>query len=176
MQYDSYRAKVNKVAGILGRMYAHRLVIAIALVAVTLILTALVMTMGLLVAESDCPAEVTYGDKLGYRVHFMTAKTHYEYREQGSNSWSEETPVFPGRYQVRAYGKSALGARTYTEIHDFTITPRPLTLRVADTSVEYGDTLSIKADGLAKGDRASCGVIITDRGITPPPPLPIPPP
>ena len=77
MQYDSYRAKVNKVAGILGRMYAHRLIIAIALVAVTLILTALVMTKGLLVAESDCPAEVTYGDKLGYRVHFMTAKTHY---------------------------------------------------------------------------------------------------
>ncbi len=167
MQYDSYRAKVNKVAGILGRMYAHRLIIAIALVAVTLILTALVMTKGLLVAESDCPAEVTYGDKLGYRVHFMTAKTHYEYREQGSNSWSEEMPVFPGRYQVRAYGKSALGARTYTEIHDFTITPRPLTLRVADTSVEYGDTLNIRADGLAKGDKASCGVIITDRGVTP---------
>lgn len=167
MQYDSYRAKVNKVAGILGKMYAHRLIIAIALVALTLILTALVMTKGLLVAESDCPAEVTYGDKLGYRVHFMTAKTHYEYREQGSNSWSEEKPIFPGRYQVRAYGKNALGERTYTEVHDFTITPRPLTLRVADTSVEYGDTLSIKAYGLAKGDKASCQVIITDRSVTP---------
>lgn len=167
MQYDSYRAKVNKVAGILGKMYAHRLIIAIALAALTLILTALVMTKGLLVAESNCPAEVTYGDKLGYRVHFMTAKTHYEYREQGSNSWSEEKPIFPGRYQVRAYGKNALGERTYTEVHDFTIIPRPLTLRVADTSVEYGDTLSIKAYGLAKGDKASCQVIITDRGVTP---------
>ncbi len=164
MQYDSYREKVKRVAGVLGKMYAHRLLILIALVAMTLIAAVLVMTKGLLVMESDCPSEVTYGDKLGFRAGFVVAGTHYEYREQGSTAWSEKTPIFPGRYQVRAWGKSSFGEKTYTEIYDFTIVPRELTLTVTDTTVEYGEYPRVKAENLARGDKASCEVAFTDYG------------
>ena len=94
MQYDSYREKVKRVAGILGRMYAHRLIITIALVILTAISAALVMTRGLLLLESDCPAEITYGDKLKFRAAFMVTGTHYEYRQEGSNTWSAAASLF----------------------------------------------------------------------------------
>ncbi|MBQ9151566.1 MAG: hypothetical protein IJX72_04890 [Clostridia bacterium] len=154
MQYDSYRGKVNRVAAILGKMYARRLPILIALVALILVIAAMVVTKGLIVAETDCPTEVTYGDKLGYRVFVLWGRTTYEYREQGSTAWSTEKPVFPGNYQVRALGKTSLGETNYTDIHDFTVLPREITPTVADRSIEYGETPGVKAD-LAKGDQMS---------------------
>ena len=78
MQYDSYREKMKRIAGVLGKMYAHRLIITIALVILTAISVVLVMTRGLLLLESDCPSEITYGDKLKFRAGFMVTKTHYE--------------------------------------------------------------------------------------------------
>ncbi len=164
MQYDSYREKVKRFAGVLSKLYAHRLIITIALVALIALSAVLVMTRGLLVLESDCPAEITYGEKLKFRAGFWVAATHYEYREQGSDAWSEETPVFPGKYQVRAWGSSSFGEKTYTGIHDFTILPREITLTVTDTSVEYGEYPRVKIENLARGDKASCDVTMTNYG------------
>lgn len=164
MQYDSYREKMKRVAGILGKMYAHRLIIAIALVILTAISVVLVMTRGVLLLESDCPTEITYGDKPGFRAGFLVTKTHYEYRRQGSEGWSEEAPVFPGEYQVRAWGRSSFGEKTYTDTYDFTIVPRKITLTVADTTVEYGELPRVKVENLAKGDKATCDVILSDYG------------
>ena len=165
MQYDSYRQRVKRVAGILGRVYAHRLIIGIALGVVALVITALVMTKGLLVAESDCPSEITYGEKLGYRVSFMTSITVYEYREQGSTVWTEEKPEFPGNYQVRASGRKASGERVYTEIRDFTILPREISLTLKDTTFEYGGSPTVVAD-LAKGDILTCSVSYNGWGTS----------
>ena len=165
MQYDSYRQRVKRVAGILGRVYAHRLIIGIALGVVALVITALVMTKGLLVAESNCPSEITYGEKLGYRVSFMTSITVYEYREQGSTAWTKEKPEFPGNYQVRASGRKASGERVYTEIRDFTILPREISLTLKDTTFEYGGSPTVVAD-LAKGDILTCSVSYNGWGTS----------
>lgn len=164
MQYDSYREKVKRLAGILSKMYAHRLIITIALVALIALSAVLVMTRGLLVLESDCPAEITYGEKLKFRAGFWVAATHYEYCEQGSDTWSEEMPVYPGKYRVRAWGKSSFGEKTYTDTYDFTIVPRRITLTVTDTAVEYGEYPRVKVQNLAKGDKASCDVTLADYG------------
>ena len=164
MQYDSYREKMKRVAGVLGKMYAHRLIITIALVILTAISAALVMTRGLLLLESDCPTEITYGEKLKFRAAFMVTATHYEYRQAGSNTWSETKPVFPGNYQVRAWGKTSFGKKTYTDTHDFTIVPREITLTVTDTTVEYGESPRVKVENLAKGDKATCDILFTDYG------------
>lgn len=157
MQYDRYHGKVKKVAAFLGKMYAHLTLIIIALVALTVIVTAMVATKGLIVTESDCPAEVVYGEKLGYRVGVVLSHTTYEYRRQGEEVWTTEKPVIPGDYQVRAMGKTSFGKRNYTEIHDFTILPREITPTVADTRITYGETPRVKAD-LAKGDTLHCEI------------------
>ncbi len=162
MQYDAYREKVKRVAGLLGKLYARRFIILIALVAVILTASVMVMTRGLLVLESDCPAEVTYGDRFPFRAGFVLSKTHYEHKAEGSNSWIEGKPVFPGTYSVRAYGKTSFGGKTYTETHTVTVLPRELTLTLTNTNPAYGDTPVVKAVGLAKGDKAACDVVLTD--------------
>ena len=152
MQYEQYREKMNRVAAGLGKIYARRVPILIALVLSILAIAAMVMTKGLIVAENDCPSEVTYGEKLGYRVFVLWGRTTYEYREQGGTEWSTEKPIFPGNYQVRAMGKTSFGKKNYTDIHDFTVIPREISPTVADRSIEYGEKPGIKVD-LAKGDR-----------------------
>ena len=164
MQYDRYRDRMKRIVAFLGMLYAHMVHIVIALVALTLVVVTLVMTKGILVTESPCSPELVYGEKNDFRAHFVAAAAHYEYREQGSASWSETAPVFPGRYQVRAYALKSSGERVYTETYDFTIIPRVLTLFVADTVVEYGERPTVKAEGLAKGDRFSCEAAFTDPG------------
>ena len=161
MQYDAYREKVKRVAGLLGKLYARRFMILIALVALILTASVMVMTKGLLVLESDCPAEMTYGEKFPFRASFVLSGTHYEYSPAGSNSWLAGKPVFPGTYSVRAYGKTSFGGRTYTETHTLEVHPRDLTLTITNTTPAYGDTPSVKAVGLAKGDKADCGVILS---------------
>ena len=116
MQYEQYREKMNRVAAGLGKIYARRVPILIALAVLILAMAAMVMTKGLIVAENDCPSEVTYGDKLGYRVSVLWGRTVYEYREQGSTEWSTEKPIFPGNYQVRAVGKTSFGKKNYTDV------------------------------------------------------------
>ena len=152
MQYEQYREKMNRVAAGLGKIYARRVPILIALAVSILAIAAMVMTKGLIVAETDCPSEVIYGNKLGYRVTVLWGRTVYEYREQGSDEWSTEKPIFPGDYQVRAVGKTSFGKKNYTDVHDFTVLPRTITPTVADRSIEYGEKPGIKVD-LAKGDR-----------------------
>ena len=162
MQYDLYREKVKRVAGVLGKLYARRAVILVALVALILTAAVMVMTKGLLVLESACPSETTYGDKFPFRPVFVLSGTHYEYSPVGSNGWTEGKPTYPGRYNVRAYGKTSFGDRTYTDTYEITVLPRTLTLTITNTSPSYGDLPRVKAEGLAKGDTATCGVILSD--------------
>ena len=164
MQYDLYREKMKRVAGVLGRLYARRAVILIALVAMIAISAVLVMTRGLLVLEPDCPSETTYGDRFPFRPVFVLSRTHYEYCPVGSNAWTEGKPTYPGSYNVRAWGKTSFGDRTYTDTYEITILPRALTLTLTNTNPTYGDLPRVKAEGLAKGDTATCGVILSDYG------------
>ena len=162
MQYDLYRAKMKRVAGVLGKLYARRFIILIALVAMMAISAVLVMTRGLLVLESSCPAEVTYGDRLGFNPVFVLSRPHYEYAEEGSTAWKAGKPTVPGTYSVRAWGKTSFGDRTYTETYSLTVKPRELTLTVTNTNPAYGDLPDVKISGLAKGDTASCDVILAE--------------
>ncbi len=158
MQYDVYRDKVKKVAAFLSKMYAHMTLIILSLVALALIATAMVVTKGLMLTQSDCPETVTYGEELDYRASFLLSRTLYEYQGEGESRWTDEAPVTPGAYRVRASGKTSFGKRNYTDSHSFIITPREITVTVADSSVTYGDTPRATAN-LAQGDSLRCEIL-----------------
>ena len=162
MQYDLYRAKMKRVAGVLGKLYARRFIILIALVALTAISAVMVVTKGLLVLESSCPAETTYGDNLGFNPVFVLSRSHYEYAEAGSTAWKSGKPTAPGTYSVRAWGKTSFGDRTYTDTYTVKILPRELILTVTNTNPAYGDLPTVRVTGLAKGDTATCDVILAE--------------
>ena len=108
LQYDSYQGKVKKVAAILARVYAVRLLIIIALVAITSLVTAAVAVKGLVVAESACPSEVMYGEVPTYRATAIFGTVSFEYCPDGSGEWSAEAPSQLGGYRVRAVSTSSL--------------------------------------------------------------------
>ncbi|MBR5124963.1 MAG: hypothetical protein IKU90_07500, partial [Clostridia bacterium] len=124
----------------------------------TLVVSAMVATKGLMLTQSDCPETVTYGEKLGFRAGFLFSRTRYEYQEEGSSRWTTETPVTPGVYAVRASGKTSFGSRNYTDTYTFTIQPREITVSVSDSSITYGETPRVTAD-LAKGDSINCEIL-----------------
>ncbi len=160
MQYDHYREKMKRVAAFFARLYTHKLLLLLGLVVLSLVVSVLVATKGHIVLETDCPDEVVYGEKLGYRAYAVLSFMTYEYRTEGSTTWTTEQPRFPGRYQVRATCKTSFGERVYGEVHDYTIRAREITVRVSEAAIRYGDTPKIEAN-LARGDRLT-GTIVYD--------------
>ena len=160
MLYDEYRDKMKRVAALLGKLYSLLPLIIIALVVMLLAASAMFATKGIVVLETDCAEEVVYGESNGYHALVLWGIPTYEYRRagEGDSAWTREKPVFPGDYQVRAFGRTSWFTKNYTEVHDFTIRPRQITLLPADTRITYGDKMpKVKAD-LAKGDKLSCEV------------------
>ena len=157
MQYGRYQEKMKRRAAFFGKLYRRRIPILAALVGVIAATLVVILTKGLIVTESDCPSEMVYGERSGYRVLVLWGFAEYEYRPAGSTAWTTEKPVFPGDYQVRAVGKTAFGHTNYTEIHEFTLLPREITPTVADSRIKYGETPEVKAD-LARGDELICEI------------------
>ncbi len=162
MLYDRYREKMKKVAAFLGRLYAHKVLVTVGLVVLLAIMAGLFAVKGTILFESDCPTEVEYGDKLGYRVYPVLSFATYEYTPAGTGDWSREAPVYPGNYEVRAMVRTALGQKVYTEAHAFAIVPRSIVVRVAESSIDYGEEPSAKAD-LARGDKLDCTIRFGNR-------------
>lgn len=166
MQYDSYREKVKRVADVLGKLYARRFLILIALVVLVALSLGVTMTRGLLLTEKKSSSEVVYGEKLPYSASFWMTKAHYEYRKQGEDVWSEQHPVLPGEYQVRAWGETVLGKPNYTQPHDFTMIPREITLLVEETVVEYGQTPRVGVSDPIEGDMVEGWALLDYQGST----------
>ena len=160
MLYDRYHDKMKRVAAALRKLYALLPLIIIALVLTVMAGCAMIATKGIIVLETDCPAEVVYGEKTGYHAVVLWGIPTYEYRAagEGDEAWTRQKPVYPGDYQVRAYGRTSLFFKNYTEVHDFTIVPRRISLTLADDTMTYGDDLPKVTADLAKGDKLSCEV------------------
>ncbi len=162
MLYHRYREKMKKVAAFCARLYAHKVLVIVGLVVFVAILAGLLAVKGTILFESNCPEEVEYGDKLGYRVYPVLSIARYEYSTESGGSWSREAPILPGQYRVRAVARTLTGQSVYTEEHSFTIVPRTITVSVAERTIDYGEAPSAKAN-LAKGDVLRCDIRYASR-------------
>ena len=159
MLYSRYVQKITRVANFFKKLYAHKVPIIIATAAVIVTSGSLVAAKGLIVADSDCPTEVIYGDALGYSANAFLAKVTYEYND--GSAWTTTAPTEVGTYRVRAVGKAAFGGVRYSDEHTFRIMPRPIKVRVDDDSVMYGEVPPIAAR-MAYGDTVSGTVVLAD--------------
>lgn len=158
MLYDRYHDKMKRVAALLGKLYSHLPIIIIALVVMLLAASAMIATKGIIVLETDCKTEIVYGEKTGYHAVVLWGIPTYEYRAagEGDDAWTREKPVFPGEYQVRAFGRTSWFTKNYTEARSFTVKPREIALMPASDHMTYGDRLPKVTADLAAGDRISC--------------------
>ena len=158
MQYEKYEARVAKIASVMKFIFRHMKKIIFAFSCVVVITGALLGTKGIIVSAESCPEEITYGDSLGYSANAFLSKVKYEYRKDGSDSWSEKTPTEPGKYFVRGAAKALFGYR-YSDEEAFELKPKAITVSIADKSVMYGENPSLTAQ-TAYSDKIVCDEFI----------------
>ena len=159
MQYEIYEAKVKKVSAFLVKLYSHIALIVTILALLVAAATAAVAAKGSIVSESEFKAEIEYGSKLEYAAEAIFGDASYEYRAKGTEEWSDVAPTYPGEYEIRAYAITSFGTRRYGDVHTFTITPRELTLRVSEESIQYGDLPSVSGNTIDGDTISACSVI-----------------
>ena len=154
MQYESYERRIVKVANFLKWIFKHRLKIIISLSFVMAATAALLATRGYVISESDCPSSVVYGEELDYSANAFLSEVYYEYASDEDGEWSTEFPIHPGDYYVRAVANATFGKR-YGDAQSFALLPKPITVRIVDNRVIYGDNPLVGAD-LVVGDVLEC--------------------
>ena len=162
MQYEIYEAKVKKVSAFLVKLYSHIALIITILAVLAAAATAAVAAKGSIVAESEFAAEIEYGSQLSFEADAIFGDAQYEYRVKGTEEWTDEAPICPGTYEIRAYAMTSFGTRRYGDVHTFTIKPRELTLKVDADPVQYGDLPTVKGNTVY-GDTISACTVILDQ-------------
>ena len=155
MLYENYRAKMNKLAGVLGVARRFRVLILCVCAAVVATVAVLFAVSGLVYDVEGCPASIAVGESLPYSAGAVFNSVRYEYRSKDSEEWSAVQPARPGEYLVRSVSKSVFGGDRYGAVHTFVITPKTVAVRVAEEEITYGENLTVTAE-LAYSDKIIC--------------------
>lgn len=155
MLYENYRAKMNKLAGVLGVARRFRVLILCVCAAVVATVAVLFAVSGLVYDVEGCPASIAVGESLPYSAGAVFNSVRYEYRSKDSEEWSAVQPARPGEYLVRSVSKSVFGGDRYGTVHTFVITPKTVAVRVAEEEITYGENLTVSAE-LAYSDKIIC--------------------
>ena len=155
MLYENYRAKMNKLAGVLGVARRFRVLILCVCAAVVATVAVFFAVSGLVYDIEGCPASIAVGESLPYSAGAVFNSVRYEYRSKDSEEWSAVQPARPGEYLVRSVSKSVFGGDRYGAVHTFVITPKTVAVRVAEEEITYGENLTVTAE-LAYSDKIIC--------------------
>ena len=154
--YKEYEQKMQRLARILKIVKRVLIVLAIVVPVILLCLFAIGFQYRALKCDS-----VVYGEKPEPKAFFTTiGELTYEYRTVGSDDsgWSEEVPILPGDYEVRARLVSVLGVKKEST-GTFTIRPKQLDIRMDDIPV-YGDP---HTGTVTENDYEISGLVYDDR-------------
>lgn len=155
MLYDKYKSIVARLASVVNWIKRFR-VLVLTLIGVAVACTATGMAVnGLVYDKVDCPTSVEYGQTLGYKANALFEDVYYEYCEKGSSAWTKEAPRVVGEYQVRAVSRRVFGAKSYGDVHTFTIAPKSVEVYVSQDTIEYGKTPAVTAKLIGK-DTITC--------------------
>ncbi|MBQ8402940.1 MAG: transglutaminase domain-containing protein [Clostridia bacterium] len=154
MLYDKYQNKILKRASILRKLLRFLpLIIAVLCTAIAATL-AVIFTKGI-VYNVYVPSSVQYGKLPHCTASAFFSDVYFEYSLKGENTWSTETPVMPGEYDIRAVSAGSFGTMKYKEGYTLIIDKRDISLTLGISSVIYGETPDFRAE-LAFNDTLVC--------------------
>jgi len=154
MLYDIYQKRIQKIAGVMSKIVRMLPLIIPVLSVIVITLVTLMATKGI-VGELECVSEITYGESFECDASAFMSSVRYEYSPYGEDDWSEDFPKLPGKYEVRAVGKTTFGGNRYGKSKTFTILPKEITVSVLEESITYGEEIHLNAD-LAFNDTIHC--------------------
>ena len=160
MRYDNYEKKIQIIAQKL-RVVVKLLPLIISALAVVIAGVVTLLAMKGNVGDIECAQSYVYGDTVSPSSDAFLSKVRFEYRTASGALWSEETPVMPGSYYVRAVGRTTFGNDRYSDEAAFTITKKAIEVKVRESSIVYGEQPSVSAP-LAAGDRIACSAFVLE--------------
>ena len=176
MLYSEYSRKMTKLAAFLAALRKYKVVIIVAFAVMLAAIAALLGTRGLVYDSVDCPSQIEYGSDFDYSAGAFLGDVVYEYRAVGSDEWTTQKPRRAGAYYVRAVSERTGGAKSYGRVHEFTITPKPVDIAIADSvvfgelpehsaSLVYGDTIKVSKFDYVDVSKTST-LVRADLGFT----------
>ena len=170
MRYDEYQNKVRKAAGVKKFLYRFRFLFLtiVSIIAITGIV--LFNTKGLITSSTPLSQmQYYYGQDIQYDISgFLTSKDDVGLEFQVDGEWTVDAPNKPGNYPVRPYSTNNYGGKIYGNTQTISIAPKPVTLSIKSTSIDYGEKPEINIldedgkDGLVSGDTLTYGVKYTN--------------
>lgn len=139
MLYDSYKNKILKWASVRDFVFKHKIFFCLCLAVLVAVLSTLLYFKGNFTSTFTCDEQFIYGERLNVKSSAFLAFTDYEYREKGSEEWSNSKPTKPGDYEVRALANTVFG-RNYSNVLTFSIEKKKVEIGAIESDVGYGDT------------------------------------
>ena len=153
MLYENYQKRIKKIADVLRLMLRMWPLVLLVLLTVISGITALLITKGN-VTSFECPTSVVYGESIKCESKAFLSRTAIEYSD-ASGIWTDQAPIMPGEYRIRAVAKGSFGIKKYSDVYSFTIEKKAVTVKSQDGRINYGEDPAIGAD-LEYGDILIC--------------------
>ena len=153
MRYDNYKKKIFAIAKVIAFIKRHRVLFASIFLSILTVTFALMGTSGMIISDTGCPEQLTYGDNNPIKAVAFLSNVSYEHAESEQDEWKQGLPSLVGEYKVRAVSVNGFGIKTYGKEHVVKVLPKTVTLSIENSQIVYGEKPSaICHDGLVYGD------------------------
>ena len=152
MLYQEYKQRLSKRMNAFEKAWKYRFLILLVFVLIIAAIIATLLGITGRVYGATFQKSVVYGEEFVVDAKAVFRKTSFEFREKGTEEWTEHKPLRVGEYEFRAIAKSITGSKRYGKIYTYGILPRQTELTVSEQSLRYGETLNAFAE-LAYSDQ-----------------------
>ena len=153
MLYDSYVKKVKKLIRFRDWLIRYRFILASIFLIITAGTITFLSSVGSIQVIEKIEENVEYGSDFILEAKAFLKEVIYEYRVKGTSEWTTEKPTEIGNYESRVTSKGIFGGQISSEIFEFSITKKKVTLSPMSGILTYGDDLQLIGE-LAYSDKA----------------------
>ena len=153
MRYQQYKNKMLRIRKVIDVFYHLRFVIAGVVTAIVAGSIALDVSKGSITETSKFEVSYVYGEEIKFSGKAFMGEVTYQFRRQGQGeeAWTDETPKYAGRYEVRARSQGNHGYK-YSDITSFEIKPYETTFAIKDEQIPFGNETPELTYTLLPGD------------------------
>jgi hypothetical protein len=152
MLYDKYKNKMIAVRKARNFLYRFRILFISSASLILATTITLLSIKGIPLKGTTVAKEVTYGDELVYSDSaLLNSEVTYEFSPADKEAWTLSSPTRPGEWKMRSVSSNGFGGKYYGEVNAFTILPKKIEVKVAESSLEYGEKPTITSS-LISGD------------------------
>ena len=129
---------MHSIRKVLNFVWRFRFVFIGVVVVTTASATTLDLTKGNITETTEFKDSYIYGDEITYSGKAFMGDVTFEFKREGDEEWSEETPYLPGKYEARGRSQGNHGYK-YTKISEFEIKPYESPLYLKETEIDFGN-------------------------------------